>query len=100
MVRGMTKAQLKEQYLEWNRNIGKLEIRKDEIFNEMQELNYSDGDGHKWCSMQTNFEGIVKFSKEKYSVQKAFELIQERSFIEGQHEALKNLALATKNFEI
>lgn len=96
----MTKLQLKEKYLEWNREITKLDERKDIIFKEMQELNYTDGDGNRWCSMQTNFEGIVKFSKEKYTIQKAFELIQERSFIEGQKEALKTLALKTENFKI
>jgi hypothetical protein len=96
----MTKQQLKEKYLEWNREIGKLDTRKDVIFREMQELNAQYGDGKRWCSIQTNYEGIVKNTKDNLILQKCFNLISERSFIEGEHSALMKLALATNNFQI
>lgn len=95
----MTKAQLKEKYTEWNIEIGKLEERKTEIFHELQELCEKKGDGHKWCSVKKIAEGLMKKADKNISY-KVMELISEYYMIEGQNEALKNLAIATKNFEI
>ena len=95
----MTKAQLKEKYTEWNIEIGKMEERKTEIFHELQELCEKEGDGHKWCSITKIAEVLMKKADNKTS-HKTMDLVSEYYMIEGQHEALKKLAIATKNFEI
>lgn len=92
----MTKAQLKAKYTEWNINIGKLDERRIEIFHELQEMCAEKGDGHKWCSIQKLVEELVKTG----NAYKALDLMREYYEIEGQHEALRNLATATYNFEI
>lgn len=92
----MTKAQLKEKYTEWNINIGKLDDRKAEIFHELQELCAEKGDGNKWCSIEKLVEELTKTG----NVYKALNLMKEYYEIEGQKEAFRNLAIATRNFEI
>lgn len=92
----MTKAQLKEEYRKWNINIGKLDERQNEIFHELQELCAEKGDGNKWCCMEKLVEELVKTG----NTYKALALVKEYYEIEGQHEALRNLATATNNFEI
>lgn len=93
----MTKAQLKEKYLEWNREITKKEDRQNEIFHTLQEINHNIGDGHKWCSMAQNIKGIAGAGQ---SIEYALQLFAEYNMIEGQKEALKNLATSTANFNI
>ncbi|MCM1579333.1 MAG: hypothetical protein NC078_11095 [Ruminococcus sp.] len=92
----MTKAQLKEKYTAWNISIGKLDERKNEIFHELQELCAEKGDGHKWCCLQKLVEELVKTG----NAYKALDLMREYYEIEGQQEALRNLATATNNFDI
>ena len=92
----MTKAQLKEKYTEWNINIGKLDEKRTEIFHELQELCAEKGDGHKWCCIEKLVEELTKTG----NANKALDMMKEYYKIEGQWEALKNLAIATKNFEI
>lgn len=92
----MTKKELREKYIEWNKEIGKLEGRKREIFRDLQDMNAEKGDGHKWCCIQRLIEGLIKADE----VYQTMELVSEYYGIEGQEEALRNLATATKNFEI
>lgn len=92
----MTKKQLKEAYTEWNREIGKLDNRKTEIFHQLQELCAEKGDGHRWCSIERLTEELIKAGQ----TYKTMQLVSEYYTICGQHEALKNLAIATNNFEI
>lgn len=96
----MTKQQLKEKYTEWNIEIGKLEERKTFIFHELQRLNFEHGDKNKWCSLQSNLESLIKNCDNKGITYKAFELVSESYKIEGQQEALYNLAIKTNNFKI
>ena len=95
----MTKAQLKEKYTEWNKNIGKLGERKNEIFRELQELCAEKGDGRKWCSITKLTEELMKRADNNTSF-KVMDLVSEYYMITGQEEAFRNLAIATKNFEI
>jgi hypothetical protein len=92
----MTKKELKEKYTEWNKEISALEDRKNEIWRELQEMNAEKGDGHKWCCMEKLIEGLTKAGL----VYKTMNLVSEYYMIEGQQEALRNLAIATRNFEI
>lgn len=92
----MTKAALKEKYLEWNREIGKLDARQQEVFHELQELCAEKGDGHKWCCMEKLVEALAAAGE----IYKALPLVAEYHNIEDQKEALRNLATATNNFEI
>lgn len=92
----MTKKELKEKYTEWNKEISALEDRKNEIWRELQEMNAEKGDGHKWCCMEKMIEGLTKAGL----VYKTMNLVSEYYMIEGQQEALRNLAIATRNFEI
>lgn len=92
----MTKKELKEKYTEWNKEISALEDRKNEIWRELQEMNAEKGDGLKWCCMEKLIEGLTKAGL----VYKTMNLVSEYYMIEGQQEALRNLAIATRNFEI
>lgn len=92
----MTKATLKEKYREWNIAISKQEDRQKEIWEELQQLCFEHGDGHKWCSMDKLVEELMKAGK----TTKTMQLVSEYYTIEGQKEALRNLAIATHNFEI
>ena len=93
----MTKAQLKEAYKEWNRNLSSSHFNKrDEYFKELQELNAEFGDGKKWCSAVQNLKGLIGTEKEW----RAFDLYDRLQQEEGAWEAFTNLAIATKNFEI
>ena len=92
----MTKKESKEKYTEWNKEISALEDRKNEIWRELQEMNAEKGDGHKWCCMEKLIEGLTKAGL----VYKTMNLVSEYYMIEGQQEALRNLAIATRNFEI
>lgn len=92
----MTKKELKEKYTEWNKEISALEDRKEEIWRELQEMNKEKGDGHKWCCLEKLIEGLTKAGL----VYKTMNLVSEYYMIEGQQEALRNLAIATRNFEI
>lgn len=87
---------MKEKYTEWNKEISALEDRKNEIWRELQEMNAEKGDGHKWCCMEKLIEGLTKAGM----VYKTMNLVSEYYMIEGQQEALRNLAIATRNFEI
>ena len=92
----MTKAQLKEKYTEWNKEISKLEERKTEIFHELQDLCKEKGDGHRWCCLEKLVEELAKTG----NTYRALALFAEYNEICGKHEALKDLAIATNNFEI
>lgn len=92
----MTKKELKEKYTEWNKEISALEDRKEEIWRELQEMNKEKGDGHKWCCLEKLIEGLTKAGL----VYKTMNPVSEYYMIEGQQEALRNLAIATRNFEI
>ena len=92
----MTKKALKEKYTEWNKEISALENRKNELWRKLQDMNAEKGDGHKWCCMEKLVEGLAKAGL----IYQAMNLASEYYKIEGQHEALKNLAIATNNFEI
>lgn len=35
-----------------------LDAEKDRLFKELQDLNAKCGDGHRWCSVDANFEGV------------------------------------------
>lgn len=35
-----------------------LDAERDRIFKELQQMNADHGDGHKWCSVDANLEGI------------------------------------------
>lgn len=92
----MTKKALKEKYTEWNKEISALDARKSEIWKELQEMNAEKGDGERWCCMEKLIEGLTKAGMVYQAMSKASEYYK----IEGQQEALRNLAIATNNFEI
>ena len=94
----MTKAQLKSKYEEWNKNITELENRQKEIFEMLQNLNEKHGNGCKYCSVTDNVLSIIRLSPENaYFV---IGLKGEYDEITGKMEALRDLAIATNNFEI
>lgn len=92
----MTKQKLKEAYTNWNKEITKLDNRKTEIFRKLQEMCEEKGDGHRWCCMEKLVEELAK----KGHIYQAMQLVNEYYQICGQEEALRNLAIATNNFEI
>ena len=94
----MTKPQLKNKYEEWNRNITELETRQKEIFLILQNMNEKYGDGCKYCSVSDNMLQIIRLSPENAYF--AIGLKSEYDEITGRMIALKDLALATNNFEI
>lgn len=92
----MTKKQLKEKYTEWNKEITKLSDRQTELFRKLQDLCAERGDGNRWCGIEKLVEELAKTG----NIYKAMNLANEYYRIEGQKEALRNLAIATNNFEI
>ena len=92
----MTKKALKEKYTEWNKEISALDARQSEIWKELQEMSVTRGDGQRWCCMEKLVESLTKAGL----VYQAMQRVSEYYKIEGQKEALKNLAIATNNFEI
>ena len=92
----MTKKALKEKYTEWNKGISTLDARQSEIWEELQEMSTTRGDGNRWCCMEKLVESLTKEGLVYQVMQKVSEYYK----IEGQKEALKNLAIATNNFEI
>lgn len=92
----MTKAQLKEKYTEWNKEISALDARKTEIFHKLQDLCFEKGDGNKWCGIERLVEELSKAGH----IYEAMNLVSEYYEICGKHEALKDFAIATNNFEI
>lgn len=92
----MTKKQLKEKYTEWNIAISKLSERETEIFHKLQDLCKEKGDGKRWCGIEILVEKLIANGE----VYKTMELVSEYYEIRGKREALKDFALATKNFEI
>lgn len=91
----MTKNELKRKYTEWNKEISALDTRQGEIWKELQEMNAEQG-GKRWCCMEKLIEELTKSGKVYEAMNKAAEYYK----IEGQKEALRNLAMATNNFEI
>lgn len=95
----MTKAQLKEKYTKWNISITKEHEESTKYFKELQDLNFKNGSGSRWCDITNNLKGI--FEKGSNSdIYKAMELVRKYHEAEGKHDALYELAIATKNFEI
>lgn len=92
----MAKKALKEKYMEWNKEITALDKRQGEIWEELKEMNATRGDGNGWCCMEKIVEGLTKAGLIYQAMGKVSEYYQ----IEGQKEALKNLAIATNNFKI
>lgn len=92
----MTKERLREKYLEWNREIGGLGDRKTEIIKELQEMCVAEGDGICWCGL----EKLTKAVTDGANNYTALHLYAEYHEICGREEALRDLALATNNFEI
>jgi hypothetical protein len=92
----MTKKQLKEKYTAWNKEISALDSRKIEVFYELQELCFEKGDGRGHCSIEKLAEELVKTG----NTYKAMPLVAEYHIISGKQEALRDLAIATNNFEI
>lgn len=92
----MTKAALKEKYTAWNIEISRLDDKKSEIWKKLQDMCEEYGDGKRWCCLQKLIEELVKAGK----VYQTMDLVSEYYKIEGQQEALKNLAIATHNFDI
>lgn len=93
----MTKAQLRQKYLEWNHDLTESHFDKqDKYFKELQELNAEYGDGHKWCNAAQNLKGLIGTEKEW----KAFDLYDRYQQTDGAWEAFTNFALATENFKI
>lgn len=54
------------------------------------------GDGKRWCSIEKLVEELAKTG----NIYKAMDLVSEYYKIEGQNEALRDLAIATNNFEV
>ena len=94
----MTKAQLKEKYLEWNKKIGKAYF-EDKTLNALQDLCVEYGDGKRWCSYRRCLEEIIKGGN-AMAISRAFGLYETNNKNEAQMDAMKDLAIATKNFEI
>ena len=92
----MTKAQLKEKYTEWNKEITALDERKKEIWEKLKDLCEEKGDGNRWCCMERLVEELTKNG----AVFQTMNLVSEYYNIEGQEEALRKLAIATDNFNI
>lgn len=92
----MTKAQLKEKYTKWNKEISALDDRKTELFHKLQDLCFEKGDGNKWCSIEKLIEELVKNGY----IYQVMPLVSEYYEICGKEEALRTFALATNNFEI
>lgn len=92
----MTKAQLKEKYMEWNKDISALDGRQTEIFNTLQNMCAEKGDGHKWCV----FEKLIEELAKRGLVYQVMPIISEYFEINGKKEALIALAQATNNFDI
>lgn len=91
----MTKKELKEKYTEWNKEISALDTRQSEIWKELQEMNARKG-RERWCCMERLIEDLSKAGL----IYQAMQRVSEYYKIEGQKEALRNLAVATNNFEI
>ena len=91
----MTKKELKEKYMEWNKEISALDTRQSEIWKELQEMNARQG-RERWCSMERLVEDLSKVGL----IYQAMQRVSEYYKIEGKKEALRNLAIATNNFEI
>lgn len=92
----MTKAKLQEKYKEWNRNIGILNKRADEAFNELKDLNEEYGTGERWCDAFMNLKGLIGTEKEI----RALTLYNQIQQARGQMDSLLELAKSTNNFEI
>ena len=92
----MTKTQLKEKYTEWNKSISKLSERKDEVFHKLQDFCEEKGDGKRWCGIEILTEKLIANGE----VYKTMQLVSEYYEIQGKQEALKEFAIATKNFDI
>ena len=92
----MTKAALKEKYTEWNKEISALTDRQTEIWGKLKDMNAEKGSGKRWCCLETLVEDLTKAGL----VYQAMNLVSEYYKIEGQKEALRNLAIATDNFNI
>lgn len=90
----MTKSQMKEKYIEWNISITKLNERKYEIFNELQELCVEKGVKQKWCNMEKMIEELIKTG----NAREALNLMEEYYKIEGQNVALENFSTITNDF--
>lgn len=91
----MTKKELKEEYLKWNRNITALDDRKTEIFHKLQDMCYEKGDGKRWCGIEALVEALTMNGH----IYPAMHLVNEYYKICGAEDALRNLAIATNNFE-
>ena len=94
----MTKQTLRDKYIEWNQNITKKERRQEEIFKTLQNMNVRYGDGVRYTSIETN--AIMIIANDTTYAYRVLNLINEYNEICGMKTALKDLALATNNFEI
>lgn len=94
----MTKTQLKSKYEEWNKDITELVNRQEEIFGILKKLNGKYGDGKEYCSISENVIAIIRLSPEHSYF--AIGLKGEYDEIEGKMNALRDLSVATNNFEI
>lgn len=92
----MTKTQLKEKYVEWNKTITALGERKAQIFHELLDLCFVNADGNRWCGIEKMTEELIKRGRTYQTMQ----LVSEYYEICGKEKALMDFAIATNNFEI
>lgn len=92
----MTKQKLKEAYLEWNRNIGKEMEASRSYLQQARDVVKSSG-GHAYYNWKYL---IIEASEVCNHIQigKIIELYGERCRTDGKFDALRNLAIATNNF--
>lgn len=94
----MTKAQLKEKYLEWNKKITKAR-EEDKTLEALKDLCEKYGDGHRWCSWKQCLIAIIQ-GGDALAVSVALSLYDENIANDAKEEALRDFAKATNNFNI
>lgn len=90
----MTKKQLKEQYIEWNKEITAMESDKSRYIQNLKDLCLASGICPT-CSITENVK-LLATTEHAYTALHIFSCYSE---IDGKQEALRELAIRTKNFE-
>ena len=94
----MTKAKLKEAYQTVLRKAWD-EHFHDDTLNNLQELCFRYGDGHKWCNYEMCLTAIIQ-GGDKKAIQAALTQYRIHSEREGAMNTMTDLAEKTNNFEI
>lgn len=94
----MTKATLKQMYMEWGNEIA-LNRQTDTSLEELKDLCVQYGDGNRWCSWDECLKKIIEGGNSG-AITRAFMIYKRHMEIDTKYNTWMEIAAKTNNFNI